>query len=299
MNSDSTFLAIIRYHWYYPSNTDPWYLYNVTDNMARNNYYNNNYSPHAWADGNIDLGSSYSGWSASISTERRVSAPVTMSLIGTYNRDSLAGDLHINVIVDSDPALNNLKLRVALTQSGIHQSSPNGTSYHHQVFRDMFPSNSGLGVTLPVGDTLNYTVHFTTPTALNPDSCQLVAFIQSDYNKRIIQAAKIKVRDLVRTRIEDDVEVPENFSLLQNYPNPFNAETRIDFSTPGGKTSVEIYDITGARVTNLINGNLTSGYYSLVWDGRDQTGKQVSSGTYFYRLTDDSGSQTMRMTLLK
>jgi hypothetical protein len=299
MISDSSFLAIIRYHWYYPNSSDPWYQYNITDNMARNNYYSNNYSPHAWADGNLDLGSSHSGWSNSINNESNVDAPLIMSLSGTFNRDSLVGYLNINVIVESNPSLNNLKLRVALTQFGIRQTSPNGTTVHHQVFRDMFPTTGGLAVTLPEGDTLNYTVRFTTPSPLLPDSLELVAFVQSDQNKRILQAAKIKVRDLVRVGIEDGIEVPQSFTLSQNYPNPFNAQTRIDFSTEGGNTALEIFDITGARVASLMQDNLRAGAYSVIWDGRNQSGNTVSSGTYFYRLKDDSGVKTMRMTLLK
>ncbi len=299
MTNDSSFLAIIRYHWYYPSSDDPWYMYNITDNMARNNYYSNNYSPHAWADGNVDLTSNHPGWTNSINNESNVDAPLIMSLSGTYNRDSLVGYLNVNIIVESNPALNNLKLRVAMTQSGIRQSSPNGTLNHHQVFRDMFPTTGGLGVTLPEGDTLNYTVRFTTPSPLIPDSLQLVAFVQSDQNRRILQAAKIKVHDLLRVGIEEGVEVPQSFSLSQNYPNPFNAQTRIEFSTEGGNTALEIFDVTGARVASLMQDNLRAGSYSVIWDGRNQSGNPVSSGTYFYRLKDDSGVKTMRMTLLK
>jgi flagellar hook assembly protein FlgD len=87
--------------------------------------------------------------------------------------------------------------------------------------------------------------------------------------------------------------------LNQNYPNPFNAQTRIDFATEGGNTTLEIFDITGARVASLLDNNLSAGSYSIIWDGCDQTGKPVSSGTYFYRLSNGGGNQTMRMTLLK
>jgi hypothetical protein len=296
---DSDFFALIRYHWYYPDDTDPFYNYNITDNMARNNYYGNNYSPHLWLDGNHDFGYDTGTWSNGIINEADADAEIAMALSGTYNRDSLAGYLHVNIIVESNPALNNLKLRVAIDQSGIRWAAPNGVLYHHQTFRDMFPSTGGLAVTLREGDTLNYTVRFTTPIAINADSCELVAFVQSDQNKHIVQGAKIKVRDLVRTGIEDGVETPKSISLSQNYPNPFNAQTRIDFSTEGGNTALEIFDITGARVASLMQDNLRAGAYSVIWDGRNQSGNTVSSGTYFYSLKDDSGVKTMRMTLLK
>jgi hypothetical protein len=299
MAPDSSYLAIIRYHWYYPNSSDPWYQYNITDNMARNNYYGNNYSPHAWADGNIDMGSSTGGWSNSINNESNVDAPLVMTLSGVFYRDSLSGYLNVHIFVESNPALNNLKLRVALTQSGIHQTAPNGQAYHHNTFRDMFPTTAGLGVTLPEGDTLDYSIHFTVPSPIVIDSSELVAFVQSDQNRHIVQAAKIKVRDMIYVGIDDGEAIPQSFSLSQNYPNPFNAQTHIDFSTAGGNTALEIFDVTGAKVTSLMQDNLRAGAYSVIWDGCNQAGKPVSSGTYFYRLKDDSGVKTMRMTLLK
>jgi hypothetical protein len=294
------FLAVIGYHvnWPYPNN-DPFYLYNTGENMGRNSYYGNNYTPHAFFDGNID-GEYYSGsWSNMIINEGDVDAPISMEMEGYYMRDSLAGYVTITIIVEQDPGLNNVKLRLALTEWGINYTGPNGLRTHSQVMRDMIPTHTGTAISLPEGDTLSYTFRFTTPTVANPDSCQLVAFVQSDYNRRVAQAAKIWVRDLATVGIEDDVEVPRSISLSQNYPNPFNAKTRIDFATAGGLTTLDIFDITGAKVASICNQNLKAGNYSMVWDGSDQNGRQVSSGAYFYRLTDSSGQQTKRMTLLK
>jgi hypothetical protein len=222
-----------------------------------------------------------------------------MTLSGSFDRDSLAGDLHINVVVESDPALNNLKLRVALIESGLYYVAPNGSRYHHQVFRDMFPTTGGLGVTLPVGDTLDYTVHYTVPSAIRPDSCFLVAFVQSDQNKHIVQAARIAIPNLIPQSVNPDLPTPKAFSLSQNYPNPFNASTTISFNTSGGHTTLDVYNLTGAKVATLIDKNLNAGSYSVVWDGHDNSGRSVSSGTYFYRLKDSTQSSMMKMTLLK
>jgi hypothetical protein len=299
MNPDSAFLTLIRYHWYYPSTSDPYYQYNITDNMARINYCGTNYTPHFFVDGNIDMGYTTGTWGNAIINESEVPSELAMSLSGIYYPDSLAGYLNVNIIVESNPALNNIKLRVALTQTGIRWTAPNGGVWHNQVFRDMFPTTAGQGISLPEGDTLNYSIRFTKPTAVAFDSSYLVAFVQSDQNKRIIQGSRIAIRDLVRVGVEDGELIPQSFALSQNYPNPFNAQTRIDFSTAGGNTALEIFDVTGARVARLMQGNLKAGPYSVIWDGRDQTGSPVASGTYFYRLKDDSGVKTMRMTLLK
>lgn len=222
-----------------------------------------------------------------------------MQLSGNYMPDSAAGYLIITSIVESNPGLNNYKLRVALVEDSINWRAPNGTQWHNKTFRDMIPSATGLGVTLTEGDTLVDTLRFTTRSPEVINRLWLIAFIQADSNRRVVQAAKIRVSALIQTGVDTDVEVPKDFALLQNYPNPFNAQTRIAFNSAGGPTTLDIYNITGAKVASLCNANLKAGSYSMVWDGRDMTGKPVSSGTYFYRLTDNSGHQTRRMTLLK
>ncbi len=109
----------------------------------------------------------------------------------------------------------------------------------------------------------------------------------------------------VPTGIEDD-ESPHvsttHAALHQNYPNPFNPTTRIDFVVPQGATqhvSLVVYDVTGARVRNLIDGDRTPGLHDTVWDGRDMRGNPVGSGVYFYRLKTDQATLTKKMVLLK
>jgi hypothetical protein len=292
-------MTLIRYHWYYPNSSDPWYQYNIADNMARNNYYGNNYSPHLFVDGHHDAGSNTGGWSNAFTNESYDDALIDMALSGSFMPDSLAGYLHVDIAVEQYVGLNNLRLRVALIENDIHRSSPNGTQVHNQTFRDMFPSTAGLGISLPEGERVSFDVRFTVPSPIVVDNSQLVAFVQSDFNREIVQGKRIDISGLDVTGIEDGAPVPRSMKLSQNYPNPFNAQTRIDFTTAGGLTTLDIYDITGARVAGVCNGDLKAGSYSMVWDGCDQTGRAVSSGTYFYRLTDSSGQQTKRMTLLK
>jgi hypothetical protein len=299
---DSAFATIIQYHVYWPQpGNDPYYLYNVTENRGRNSYYQpgSAYTPHLFVDGAIDAGSNTGGWENYIFNESVYDAPLAMSMDGYYMADSLAGYVTITIIVEQDPALNNYKLRLALTESGLRYTGPNGLPYHNNVMRDMIPTHVGTAISLPAGDTLTYTFRFTTPSPLVAYNCQLVAFVQSDLNRAIVQGARIKIRDLSRVGIEEGIPVPRSMSLSQNYPNPFNAQTRIDFSTAGGLTTLDIYDITGAKVASLCKADLKAGDYSMVWDGCDQSGQPVSSGTYFYRLTNSSGQQTKRMTLLK
>ena len=99
---------------------------------------------------------------------------------------------------------------------------------------------------------------------------------------------------------DNDVIVPSDFELVQNYPNPFNPSTTIDFSVPSlSDVNISVYDINGRLVNTLMNSTLTSGTYSVVWNGDDLNGNAVSAGIYMYSLTSDETSITNKMILVK
>ncbi len=90
------------------------------------------------------------------------------------------------------------------------------------------------------------------------------------------------------------------FALSQNYPNPFNPETKIEFSQPTSeRVSIMVYDLLGREVRRLIDASLEPGYHAVIWDGRDNTGSNVPSGMYFYRLASAGFSDTKKMLLLR
>jgi hypothetical protein len=103
-----------------------------------------------------------------------------------------------------------------------------------------------------------------------------------------------------------DGSIPVEYNLSQNYPNPFNPSTTIKFQIPekGGlksiSTTLRIYDIRGRLVKTLIDENLSPGYHSIHWDGTNERGKKVSSGTYFYTITaGGTFKETKKMLILK
>jgi len=95
-------------------------------------------------------------------------------------------------------------------------------------------------------------------------------------------------------------EKPSEFALSQNYPNPFNQSTKIEFTlSQSGFVSLTIYDLMGRKVRTLVSENLSSGYKSVLWDGKDDVGKEVGSGIYFYQLKIGDFSQAKKLVLLK
>jgi len=100
-----------------------------------------------------------------------------------------------------------------------------------------------------------------------------------------------------------DVTIPPLQSLIlhQNYPNPFNPETTISFTLKDNTLSLKlnIYNIKGQLVKTLYDGALQKGQHSFVWNGTDETNCQVSSGVYFYRLSNGKESRQRKMVLMK
>jgi len=94
--------------------------------------------------------------------------------------------------------------------------------------------------------------------------------------------------------------LPNVYALRQNYPNPFNPSTEISFDLPkAGQVELRIFNVLGQQVRALANQAMEAGQHTIIWDGRDQGGTQVSSGVYFYRLSAGAYTDTKKMMLLK
>jgi len=86
-----------------------------------------------------------------------------------------------------------------------------------------------------------------------------------------------------------------NFKLGQNYPNPFNPSTKISFTIAfAGDVVLDVYDVNGKLVKNLINGYMNAGDREFTFDASG-----LSSGTYFYKITANGYSETKKMLLVK
>jgi cyanophycinase len=112
------------------------------------------------------------------------------------------------------------------------------------------------------------------------------------------------------TEVEDDKSnlTPNGFVLNQNYPNPFNPSTKISFSIPTlpsssplrkgrneeGFVTLIVYDILGSKIATLLNQEMNPGFYEVEFNGSN-----LSSGTYFYKLSTPNYSETKPMVLLK
>lgn len=91
-----------------------------------------------------------------------------------------------------------------------------------------------------------------------------------------------------------------NLELFQNSPNPFNNETTLSYYLPNDThIKLEIIDMYGKVVKVLANGTVNAGKTVVNWDGRDEEGTLVSSGTYIYRILAGSEVKTQKMTIVR
>jgi hypothetical protein len=89
--------------------------------------------------------------------------------------------------------------------------------------------------------------------------------------------------------------------LYQNQPNPFASSTSITFEMPsaGGEVRLDVFDVSGRLVSTLVDGTQAGGVHSIEWNGRDDSGRELASGVYFYRLTAGERELTRKMMFLK
>ena len=87
---------------------------------------------------------------------------------------------------------------------------------------------------------------------------------------------------------------------LSNYPNPFNPNTTISYQiNQSGKVELSVYNIKGQKVKTLINEFKQTGKHSVVWNGKDNNSKRVSSGVYLYKITSSKKTVVKKMLMLK
>jgi hypothetical protein len=106
-----------------------------------------------------------------------------------------------------------------------------------------------------------------------------------NYRLKMVDAdGSFKYSDIV----EVEVGLPKEYAISQNYPNPFNPSTRIDYQLPfDSKVTLDLYGITGERISTIFNGELTAGYYTAEVSA---SALNLASGVYIYRMSAQNPS---------
>ena len=101
------------------------------------------------------------------------------------------------------------------------------------------------------------------------------------------------------TDVQEQI-IPTAFELSQNYPNPFNPTTKIAFALQQNSyVSLKIYNMLGREIKSLLNAEMLAGNHSIDWNGEDNNGFKVASGTYIYKMTAGNFMAVKKMVLIK
>ena len=110
----------------------------------------------------------------------------------------------------------------------------------------------------------------------------------------------IPVEYEVPTAVEQETRPPGDTGLGLSFPNPFNGQTTLVFELAAPESvKLEIYNLAGQVVRVLVDGAMPAGEHQVVWDGRDQLGREGGSGVYMYGLQAGAFSQFQRMDMVK
>ncbi len=137
--------------------------------------------------------------------------------------------------------------------------------------------------------------YFDNDIELNIEYNYWLEIINFDNTKEVFGPRKIKLEGG-----EDIPDVPKMTFMNNPYPNPFNPTTNISFGiSEDGNVNLSIYNIKGQLIKTLINGNLNSGYFHKIWNGKDTNEKKCSSGIYFIKIKTDNFVKIHKVMMLK
>ena len=198
-------------------------------------------------------------------------------------------------LVESCPALKGVRLRVVLPEgmkaevaSGALLAEQKTPAFMRDIGRDGLDINLALFGTSVGFSGAGELVRVSLPATVD------------------LGAAEITARDVDNGKMSFALDseggsiLPQAFRLDQNVPNPFNPMTKICFSLPEDQmVRLSVIAVDGKKVATLANAVMGIGSHEVIWDGRDDSGRSLASGTYFYRIDAGPYSQTRKMTLVR
>ncbi|MBN1155747.1 PKD domain-containing protein [candidate division KSB1 bacterium] len=129
---------------------------------------------------------------------------------------------------------------------------------------------------------------------------QVIATDNDGYVTKCRETSAFNMENGIDVADDTDESVPSEFALFPNYPNPFNPETRITYHIPRAtNVTMHIYNNLGQLIRTLVDRDHHAGIYTVLWDGKDLNGSEVSSGIYIYRLISEERVLTRKMLLLQ
>ena len=195
-----TIWSQIYYHVWWPGQgNDPMYLMNQSMNRTRNNYYENNYTPHMYTNGK-DSGSGTATWISDPKTYLEEVGLYEINLIGTRSGNEISFDVKMNVI-ETTPTSQDLRLFVATVIDTVHYpASPNGLTEHHNPVIALLTGNTGKQIKFISGITYTESFTWSMPSGWinhadilwKSSGLKAVSWIQNYKSKEILQVNEFR-----------------------------------------------------------------------------------------------------------
>jgi hypothetical protein len=158
--------------------------------------------------------------------------------------------------------------------------------------------NDTLGVVTGFENNLMWQV----PAGDHPDCKIGVEATDRGYNISFDESDSLFsiVRDPAGIDGGGDESIPDRVVLVGTERNPFSGSTHIFFGLPKEmEVALKVYDARGRLIRELVNSDVTSGYHSIVWDGRTMSGRRASPGVYFLRLSAGATARTAKVVIMR
>lgn len=254
-------LAVLKYHVWWPSGSDPMYTHNPSEQGGRTTWYGDiGGVPHIKVDGIVTPDYPYTYKAISDAYESRTStdSPLSISMTGSLAAGTGSVDITVNAI---DPPGSNLRLLAVLYENNIDYVSPPGSSgetHFEFTVRDMIPNENGETITLNQGETIFRTKTFTVDPLYVREQLGVVAFVQNWLTKEVIQAASYGFADMSVADVD----------LSFSNPTPVEGDTVTIYATVHND---------GEAITNAVV-RFFEGGVGGVQIGSDQTTGAIPSG---------------------
>lgn len=120
-------------------------------------------------------------------------------------------------------------------------------------------------------------------------------------NQDTVTGIDFTLDSIISHLVEDFTnKLPASFDISQNYPNPFNPETSFKYQLPKAvEVNLTIFNTAGQKIKTLISGKQQANYYTIKWNGTNESGQKVASGIYIYRFRAGNFVRFHKMIMLK
>ncbi|MGD8397050.1 MAG: FlgD immunoglobulin-like domain containing protein, partial [Candidatus Eiseniibacteriota bacterium] len=230
------------------------------------------------------------------------SAPYTFQIVLRasgeilYQYQSMQGDL-TSATLGIENAAGDTGLEVVYNAPYVHDGL--AVLFRQLAACPWIEANPSSGTVPPQGTQVVDITVDATGLALGEHACTLIVSSNDDDESTIMIPVSLTVGST--SAVETAAAGPRATRLLGNVPNPFNPATTVRYELAHAATvRLSIYDEAGRLVRVLVDGApVDAGRHAVRWDGRDGTGREVSSGVYFYRLEAGELASTRRGVLLR